>query len=172
MTETLQFVVRHGYLLVFAWVFIEQAGLPVPSAPLLLAMGALAGMHQMNLWLAVALALAAAVSSDSMWYELGRSKRGPRSPIALPDFAGTRFVRSAHADEFRKKRGAGLARREIYSRPQCNGGAARGDYPHGMAAVPAVRCARNNTVGERLCDDGLCIQRRTRTRRGQRGAHG
>ena len=74
MTETLQFVVRHGYLLVFAWVFIEQAGLPVPSAPLLLAMGALAGMHQMNLWLAVALALAAAVSSDSMWYELGRRK--------------------------------------------------------------------------------------------------
>ena len=49
MNETLQFVVRHGYLLVFAWVFIEQAGLPIPSAPLLLAVGALAGMQQMNL---------------------------------------------------------------------------------------------------------------------------
>lgn len=74
MNETLQFVVRHGYMLVFAWVFIEQAGLPIPSGPLLLATGALAGMHQMNLGLAVALATLAAVSSDSMWYELGRLK--------------------------------------------------------------------------------------------------
>ena len=74
MTELLQFVVRHGYLLVFAWVFIEQAGLPIPSAPLLLATGALAGMHQMNLGLAAAFAVLAAVSSDSMWYELGRQK--------------------------------------------------------------------------------------------------
>ena len=46
MTETLQFVVRHGYMMVFAWVFVEQAGLPIPSAPLLLAVGALAGTHQ------------------------------------------------------------------------------------------------------------------------------
>ena len=74
MNELLQFVVRHGYMLVFAWVFLEQAGLPIPSAPLLLATGALAGMHQMNLWLAVALAVFAAVSSDSMWYELGKRK--------------------------------------------------------------------------------------------------
>jgi membrane protein DedA with SNARE-associated domain/rhodanese-related sulfurtransferase len=74
MNETLQFVVRHGYTLVFAWVFIEQAGLPIPSAPLLLATGALAGVHQMNLTLAITLATLAAISSDSMWYELGRRK--------------------------------------------------------------------------------------------------
>src|SRR5579863_1635919 len=74
MTETLQFVVRHGYLLVFAWVFVEQAGLPIPSAPLLLAAGALSGLHQMNLWVAIAFAAIGAVASDSMWYELGRRK--------------------------------------------------------------------------------------------------
>src|ERR1700686_2729599 len=74
MTELLQFVVRHGYVLVFAWVFFEQAGLPIPSAPLLLATGALAGFHQMNLPLAIAIAAVAALSSDSMWYELGRRK--------------------------------------------------------------------------------------------------
>ena len=74
MTEMLQFVVRHGYMLVFAWVFVEQAGLPVPSAPLLLATGALSGMHQMNLGAAIAFAAIAAVASDSMWYELGRQK--------------------------------------------------------------------------------------------------
>ncbi|HVA94893.1 MAG TPA: VTT domain-containing protein [Candidatus Dormibacteraeota bacterium] len=74
MNELLQFVVRHGYLLVFAWVFAEQAGLPIPSAPLLLAVGALAGTHEMNLGLALAVAVFAAIASDSMWYELGRRK--------------------------------------------------------------------------------------------------
>jgi membrane protein DedA with SNARE-associated domain/rhodanese-related sulfurtransferase len=74
MTETLQFVVRHGYLLVFAWVLVEQAGLPVPSAPLLLAAGALSGMHQMNLGVAIGLATFGALVSDSMWYEIGRRK--------------------------------------------------------------------------------------------------
>jgi len=74
MNELLQFVVRHGYTLVFAWVFIEQAGLPVPSAPLLLAAGALSGAHGMNLWLAITFAVLASVASDSIWYELGRRK--------------------------------------------------------------------------------------------------
>jgi membrane protein DedA with SNARE-associated domain/rhodanese-related sulfurtransferase len=72
--ETLQFVVRYGYMLVFAWVFVEQAGLPIPSAPLLLAIGALSGMHQMNLWGALSLAVFAAILSDLMWYELGKRK--------------------------------------------------------------------------------------------------
>jgi len=53
---------------------VEQAGLPVPSAPLLLAVGALSGTHKMNLALAIAAAVLAAVASDSMWYELGRLK--------------------------------------------------------------------------------------------------
>jgi len=74
MNEMLEFVVRHGYLLVFAWIFAEQAGLPIPSAPLLLAAGALAGSGQMNLGLAIAFAVLAAVASDSLWYTLGRRK--------------------------------------------------------------------------------------------------
>jgi len=74
MNETLQFVVRHGSLLVFAWVLIEQAGLPIPSAPLLLAVGALSGMGRMNLAVAAAIAIAAALLGDSLWYEIGRGK--------------------------------------------------------------------------------------------------
>jgi membrane protein DedA with SNARE-associated domain/rhodanese-related sulfurtransferase len=74
MNDILEFLVRHGYSLVFAWVFIEQAGLPIPSAPLLLAAGALSGTRQMNLWLAITFAVCAAVASDSVWYELGRRK--------------------------------------------------------------------------------------------------
>jgi membrane protein DedA with SNARE-associated domain/rhodanese-related sulfurtransferase len=60
--------------MVFAWVFIEQAGLPIPSAPLLLAVGALAGTHQMNLGIAISVAVIGAVCSDLMWYQLGRLK--------------------------------------------------------------------------------------------------
>jgi membrane protein DedA with SNARE-associated domain/rhodanese-related sulfurtransferase len=74
MNELLKFVVQHGYTLVFAWVFIEQAGLPIPSAPLLLAAGALSGTGQMNLGLAITTAVIASVISDFMWYELGRRK--------------------------------------------------------------------------------------------------
>src|ERR1700758_5045652 len=74
MKETLQFVVRHGYMLVFAWVFVEQAGLPVPSAPLLLAVGGLSGTPQMNLGGAIVFATIGSIASDAMWYELGRQK--------------------------------------------------------------------------------------------------
>jgi membrane protein DedA with SNARE-associated domain/rhodanese-related sulfurtransferase len=74
MTELLQFVVRHGYTLVFAWVFVEQAGLPIPSAPLLLAAGALSGTHKMNLGMVVVFATLGSIASDTMWYELGRLK--------------------------------------------------------------------------------------------------
>jgi membrane protein DedA with SNARE-associated domain/rhodanese-related sulfurtransferase len=74
MTETLQFVVRHGYMMVFAWVLFEQAGLPIPSAPMLLAAGALSWAHRMNLGMAIVFAVLGSVASDSMWYEIGRQK--------------------------------------------------------------------------------------------------
>lgn len=74
MAETVEFLVRHGYLVVFVWVFVEQAGLPFPSAPLLLAAGTLSGTGRMNLGLAIALATAAAMSSDALWYQMGRRK--------------------------------------------------------------------------------------------------
>jgi len=60
--------------MVFAWVLAEQGGLPVPSAPLLLAAGALAGTQKMNLAAAIAVAVFASIISDSIWYELGRQK--------------------------------------------------------------------------------------------------
>ena len=74
MSATVDFLVRHGYLLLFAWVFVEQLGLPLPSAPLLLAAGALAGTHRMNLELAIALPMVTVVMCDFFWYQLGRFK--------------------------------------------------------------------------------------------------
>jgi membrane protein DedA with SNARE-associated domain/rhodanese-related sulfurtransferase len=74
MSATVEFLVRHGYLLLFVWVLAEQLGLPLPSAPLLLAAGALAGTHRMNLELAIALPIVTVAICDFFWYQLGRLK--------------------------------------------------------------------------------------------------
>ncbi len=74
MNETLQFLIRHGYSVLFVWVFGEQLGLPVPSVPLLLAAGALAGNRRMSLLVATLLTISAAMASDTLWFQIGRRK--------------------------------------------------------------------------------------------------
>lgn len=74
MSDTIQFIVQYGYLLVFVWVLGEQAGLPVPVAPLLLTCGALAGQHQLSLWLTIMLAALASLASDTAWYYIGKRR--------------------------------------------------------------------------------------------------
>lgn len=74
MAEMLQFVVEHGYVLLFFWVLAEQAGLPIPASPLLLAVGALAGQHQLNFVLAVMLAATGSLAADTFWYFFGKRK--------------------------------------------------------------------------------------------------
>lgn len=70
------FLIRHGYALLFGWVLLEQMGLPIPAAPLLVAAGALARAGKMNLMFAVALALIAVILADLFWYFLGRYRGG------------------------------------------------------------------------------------------------
>ena len=74
MNEIIAFLVRHGYSLLFAWVLAEEAGLPLPSAPVLLAAGALAGRRRMYLPVVVAVPLLAATMCDTFWYILGRRR--------------------------------------------------------------------------------------------------
>lgn len=71
MTETLTNFVRYGYLALPLWVFAEQIGVPIPAAPILLAAGAIAGTGRMSLPLLTALALAAALAADLIWYRVG-----------------------------------------------------------------------------------------------------
>ena len=61
MQETLQFLIRHGYAILFAAVFLEQSGLPVPSVPVLLGVGALSAEGRFSLSLALVVALAASL---------------------------------------------------------------------------------------------------------------
>ncbi|MFQ5913692.1 MAG: VTT domain-containing protein [Nitrospinota bacterium] len=76
MQESIQFLIGYGYAVLFVWVLAEQIGLPIPSVPLLLAAGALAGAQQFNLILAISLAVAASLLSDIIWYEIGRLRGG------------------------------------------------------------------------------------------------
>jgi len=62
----------YGYLLLFAWVFVEQLGFPLPSAPVLLAAGALSAQSQISFSLALVAGVAAALSADSAWFFFGR----------------------------------------------------------------------------------------------------
>jgi membrane protein DedA with SNARE-associated domain len=74
MDATTQFLIRHGEFVLFATVFAEQAGLPIPAVPVLLAAGALAGAGKMNLALAVVCGVTACLLGDLIWYYLGRHR--------------------------------------------------------------------------------------------------
>lgn len=63
---------RHAYSVMFGWVLVEQAGLPVPSVPLMLAAGTMSAAHKVHLALLLLLILLACLVADSMWYWLGR----------------------------------------------------------------------------------------------------
>lgn len=76
MNETTEFLVRHGYLLLFGMVLAEQMGLPLPAIPLLLAAGALSGTGRLNLGVSVGLAVVAALAGDVTWYYIGKIKGG------------------------------------------------------------------------------------------------
>jgi len=74
MNESIQFLLRHGYTVLFLAVFAEQVGLPIPAVPILLAMGALVGTGQLDFAPAFLIALAASLASDILWYEIGRRR--------------------------------------------------------------------------------------------------
>lgn len=81
MNLVIQFLIEHGYTLLFLWMFAEQVGLPLPAAPLLLAVGALAGDGKMSFSLAFGLAALASLLTGILWYQIGR--RGGSSVLSF-----------------------------------------------------------------------------------------
>jgi membrane protein DedA with SNARE-associated domain/rhodanese-related sulfurtransferase len=77
MNETMHFLTQHGTIVLFAAVFAEQIGLPLPAVPFLIAAGTLVGTGQLALGMAVGAAVVAALLGDQVWFELGR-RRGRR----------------------------------------------------------------------------------------------
>ena len=64
MNAIVQFLMKHGYSLLFAAVFARQIGLPVPAPLFLIAVGALAAARKSGLVAALGLAVTACVLAD------------------------------------------------------------------------------------------------------------
>lgn len=62
----------YGYLLLFAWVLVEQLGLPIPAVPILLAAGALSAQGQISFFVALIVGTVASLVADSVWFLVGR----------------------------------------------------------------------------------------------------
>jgi len=62
----------YGYLILFAWVLVEQLGIPLPAMPALLAAGALSAQHELSFALCLLAGLAGALIADSAWFLIGR----------------------------------------------------------------------------------------------------
>src|SRR2546421_1511834 len=77
MNELTQFLINHGDPVLFAVVLVEQAGLPLPSAPWLLAAGALSAGGKLNAPVAIAVTALACIIADWVWFHIGR-RGGPR----------------------------------------------------------------------------------------------
>jgi membrane protein DedA with SNARE-associated domain len=76
MNDILQILLAHGHAVLFAFVLAEQIGLPIPAVPVLLGVGALAGVDRMSFTAGLAVALGASLLPDLIWYEIGRRKGG------------------------------------------------------------------------------------------------
>lgn len=76
MQATIEFLVEYGYLVVFVWMLLAQAGVPLPVIPLLVAAGALAADGRLDAGVVLAVGVAASLLSDLLWYWLGRRLGG------------------------------------------------------------------------------------------------
>src|SRR4030095_2493710 len=74
MNDLFEFVVRHGEVVIFLYVFADQIGIPVPAVPGLLAVGALAGAGKINWALALVSSVGASLLADFIWYGIGRAR--------------------------------------------------------------------------------------------------
>jgi membrane protein DedA with SNARE-associated domain len=72
MTHATQFAVTHGAALLFTWILLQQAGVPIPSAPLLIAVGSLASSRRLGLPSSLMAAFSACLLANGFWYQIGR----------------------------------------------------------------------------------------------------
>ena len=103
-----QILLTYGYLLLFGWVLVEQLGLPLPAAPVLLAAGALSADGSMSLPASLASGFTASLIADSVWFYFGRhwGHRVLRLLCKL-SFEATTCVRRTR-NSFGRRRGAML----------------------------------------------------------------
>jgi membrane protein DedA with SNARE-associated domain len=72
MEQLTALLTQYGLLFVFANVFLEQAGAPVPAVPTLMVAGALAVSGGPSLTMIVAISVVGSLLGDLIWYVAGR----------------------------------------------------------------------------------------------------
>ncbi len=72
MQQIVAHLIQYGLLVVFANVFLEQVGVPIPALPTLVVAGALVARGRMDPVALLAVALVASVLADMVWYYIGR----------------------------------------------------------------------------------------------------
>lgn len=73
MNDFVVYLVRYGYHLVFFSVLLEGLGLPIPTAPIMLAAGALCAFGKLSFWSVTSLGVGAMIAGDFVMYWLGRT---------------------------------------------------------------------------------------------------
>jgi membrane protein DedA with SNARE-associated domain len=96
MDDITQFLTGYGGLAVFVAVFADQAGLPIPAPPLLLAAGSMSAAGHLSPVLAAGMTTLATLLADLLWFHLGR-KGGGRALHLLSRWSFSRNVSSARA---------------------------------------------------------------------------
>ena len=77
MNDVIQFLIHHGYSVLFLWILLEKMAIPLPVSPLLLAAGALAEVGRLRFPFVLGMAMAASLIGDLFWYQMGR-RRGKK----------------------------------------------------------------------------------------------
>src|SRR5271166_3614305 len=91
------FLTSHPLAVLAATIVVEQAGMPIASAPLLLLIGALTGSESVSIPLALIVAVSACVFVDCAWFDLGRSRKSnPGRAFKRLQSVDSRSFRIAH----------------------------------------------------------------------------
>lgn len=72
MSKLVAWVAQYGVVIVFANVFVEQVGIPVPALPTLIVAGSLVRAGSLSFLALLGAAVAASLIVDTAWYFLGR----------------------------------------------------------------------------------------------------
>jgi membrane protein DedA with SNARE-associated domain/rhodanese-related sulfurtransferase len=76
MSFLFDLIEQYGLLIVFANVFVEQLGAPIPAYPTLVITGAMLGRGELSAPLLLAVAIGSALLADTIWYEAGKRYGG------------------------------------------------------------------------------------------------
>jgi hypothetical protein len=75
MRSEFDFLLRHGYAVLFVLVPVDQLGVPLPATPFLVAAGAYAASGHLDLVRIGSVTVAASLVAHVFWYEFARRSR-------------------------------------------------------------------------------------------------